>query len=1779
MITVLLNQFCRPTKSSKKSLLTFKNLLFLIMFSIYGLSVNAQVANYSYTGVSVASGGPAYPANIVGTALFGSTTWDDNVATAIPVGFTFTFNGSPYTTVNVSSNGFITFGATAPLATNYTPISSAATYAGAISAYGVDLSSNGASLDCRYITTGVSPNRIFTVEYQSVKRKLSGVVQAGTWNFRINLYETTNVVQIQYKVPAVAFAATPVATPVLGQIGLRGSTNSDYNNRSWPAPTPGNWPTASPIHNAGTANTDAVLTRGIATLTSATTMTWTPAPCTAPSSISVTTGSVTSSGATITWPASLPAPTTYGYQYYYTTSAVLPTGGTVPSAPDTFALTAAITGLNPSTLYYVYIRKKCDDGSVSGWSSAATFTTQCNPAPDPFLGTPYSQNFNASSPPTLPTCASGQNTGAGLAHPWITEAPTIPNWGFGDNHLSCASDGSNDTSAYYFTQGVTLTGGQSYRLSYKYGAYFALAYPEQSMEVYYGTSPLDSSMSNFLADHPVIKGGPFNNVINFIPVSSGVYYFGFHDYTAAGNDHTLLDDIKIEVTTCLQPTGLISGLITSNSALISWVAPSPAPANGYDYYINTTGISPNNGTVPTGSTSAGVIIANLSLLTSNTTYYYWIRSNCGSGDFSGWSVSGNFHTAVTPVTTYCTPAGTGFQDPFGITNVTMGTINNSTGLEAGNYGNYSALSTTIAIGAILPVSITYQTGFTYDTTIFVDWNNDGDFADAGESVVTGNSTNTIPSTLTLNFTIPAGAILGTHRLRIGGQDFGPVTDPCRVGTYQAFEDYSIYVIPTPPPLTLSASSVTICSGVPSVPITTITAGLAYYDIYVWSPSTNVSGTPASGYSFNPSSTTVYTLTVIKSSNFDTNTVRITVNVNQPPTPIVITPSISTVCQGQVPQTLLASGGIVSGATILAEGFNAITPPVGWVTTNTSTLGVPANADWKLRNSPFTPGGTWGQTISSNDASQFYFCDSDSQGSGSVTATTLTTPSFSLVGFTTASLSFWHYYRAFTNSSGTVQISTTSPTSGFTTLPSQTYTTTQGTQAGFVNVTVDLAAYLGQSNVYIRFKYDGTWGYGWAIDNFLVSGSTTSSITWLPVTGLYTSYTSSTVNTPYVSGVGASTVYALPNATTTYTASATSGLGCSASTTATVNVTPLVPGVITGGNQYICENTPASALTLTGYIGTIVRWEWSLSPTFASGINTISNILPTLSSGQIGLLTATTYFRAVVTTGGCANSTSNIAAIYIPTTTWQSPGVWSNGTPDSSVKAIFNYNFTSTLAGIQACAVEVISGNVVFIANSTLEIDNKLTVTGGTLTFNNTASLVQYNNVANSGSITYIRNTTPVRPLDYTYWSSPMELQEIHAFTNSTKYFYWDTTSYYNWRQIPSTPPYTMNQGQGYIIRSPIGTPAGTTIMPLSFYGVPTNGTITTPIVVNGANNLNLIGNPYPSAIDADYFLSTTGPNNGLINGAIYLWTHNTPMSGNAYTSNDYATYTLLGGVGTLPAPSGGVTPNGKIAAGQGFFVEGIVNGSVATFQNYMRIVGSNNQFFKTSTPHPAPIEKHRLWLDLSDQNGNFKQTLIGYIDGATSGKDNAFDGNYADGGTLINFYSLLANDRLAVKANGLPFNDQDLHLLGYNTTVAGTFEIQLSNFDGLFANQNIYLEDKLLNIVYDLKQSPYSFTTEIGTFEDRFVLRFTDSTLAANVNSFSNTNVIIFKNTSGIHVQSLQEKIKDITVFDTRGRTIYSNKSVNSKDFTISNLNASQQVLIVQTTSIEGVIVSKKIVF
>lgn len=129
-----------------------------------------------------------------------------------------------------------------------------------------------------------------------------------------------------------------------------------------------------------------------------------------------------------------------------------------------------------------------------------------------------------------------------------------------------------------------------------------------------------------------------------------------------------------------------------------------------------------------------------------------------------------------------------------ISNVTFGTINNTTTSTAG-YENFTSLSTNVIAGQTLPISVSISGGFASDVVrVWIDFNQDGDFVDGGEEVYVSPQG---AGPHVGNITISGAATLGATRMRVRMYDasLGANTTPCGNSTYGQVEDYTVNIQP------------------------------------------------------------------------------------------------------------------------------------------------------------------------------------------------------------------------------------------------------------------------------------------------------------------------------------------------------------------------------------------------------------------------------------------------------------------------------------------------------------------------------------------------------------------------------------------------------------------------------------------------------------------------------------------------------------------------------------------------------------------------------------------------------------------------------------------------------------------------------------------------------------------------------------------------------------------------------------------------------------------------
>ena len=613
---------------------------------------------------------------------------------------------------------------------------------------------------------------------------------------------------------------------------------------------------------------------------------------------------------------------------------------------------------------------------------------------------------------------------------------------------------------------------------------------------------------------------------------------------------------------------------------------------------------------------------------------------------------------------------------------------------------------------------------------------------------------------------------------------------------------------------------------------------------------------------------------------------------------------------------------------------------------------------------------------------------------------------------------------------------------------------------------------------------------------------------------------------------------------------------------------------------------ATQRTTTGYNSQV--WEYSSN---GSTWTSVGSVTPPSSFGSTiqtlpsisGLNNITTAFLKLTVTGSTGGGSSNnrldnvqLNATPIPvSTTWNGTS-WSDGLPTAPTEAIidgiYNSNAGGTQIGFTAKKLTVTTnGNLTINAGTNITVQDDV-INNGLLTVESNANLVQVNNTTNSGTISVKRETNQLMRFDYVMWSSPVDgTQTLTGFSPLTSvsptvrfYNYDSATNLYTSILDAATTEFT--NATGYLIRLPFDHPTAPTTWTGTFSGVPNNGPISLGSLTSGLYYAT--GNPYPSTISADAFIAANS-----LNDALYFW-----RKTNGATGSAYATYTTAGGTspapGTTASPSSGV-PNGTIQVGQGFIAK--ANGTSLVFNNTMRTTNTANQTFRsTSSELPTTIEKNRFWLNLSNATETIGQTLVSYMTGATNGLDAQIDGKYInDSATALT--SLIAGEEFAIQGKTLPFAASDVVSLGFKTETAGNYSISIFDKDGLFSDngQIIYLRDNLTNTIQNLNSGAYNFTSQAGVFNGRFDVVYQNA-LTTDVVDFTSNNVTVYNQNNVLNINSGSNTMSTVKVYDVLGRVLAQSNKVNATQAQI-NVPATNQTLIVQITSSEGIVVVKKV--
>jgi len=378
----------------------------------------------------------------------------------------------------------------------------------------------------------------------------------------------------------------------------------------------------------------------------------------------------------------------------------------------------------------------------------------------------------------------------------------------------------------------------------------------------------------------------------------------------------------------------------------------------------------------------------------------------------------------------------------------------------------------------------------------------------------------------------------------------------------------------------------------------------------------------------------------------------------------------------------------------------------------------------------------------------------------------------------------------------------------------------------------------------------------------------------------------------------------------------------------------------------------------------------------------------------------------------------------------------------------------------------------------------------------------------NGTLTVNGKSTVERYTDMQKWhyiSPPLSNATSNMITGQGQnlYFYNETSQ--QWSSAGTGDPLIVMKGYNiYLPWSDI-----TEI----FTGEINTGSKSIEVTANG-NGWNLVGNPYPSAIDWDASSGWTKTN---INDAIYIWNEDI---------ENWATYI------------DGSSANGGsqyIAPGQGFWILATGTGTLGT-TNDVRVI--NDQSFLKDNNR----QDNKLKLKVSD-NTYSDETVIRFNNSATNNFDGGYDALKKFTNTYVPQVFTLSSDSVEMTINTFPAPTEDITLpLHFIVDHSGSFTITAEGQENFSGIQAIYLEDTKENQIINLNDTPeYTFAYSSGEAPDRFLVRFTTIITEENIiQQDQEDDILIYSSGNMICLESTAQNIisGEVRVYDLPGREI-----------------------------------------
>ncbi|WP_445747987.1 T9SS type A sorting domain-containing protein [Polaribacter sp.] len=507
-----------------------------------------------------------------------------------------------------------------------------------------------------------------------------------------------------------------------------------------------------------------------------------------------------------------------------------------------------------------------------------------------------------------------------------------------------------------------------------------------------------------------------------------------------------------------------------------------------------------------------------------------------------------------------------------------------------------------------------------------------------------------------------------------------------------------------------------------------------------------------------------------------------------------------------------------------------------------------------------------------------------------------------------------------------------------------------------------------------------------------------------------------------------------------------------------------------------------------------------------------------------------------------NWTGNIS------TNWNETGNWDNGIPTSDSNV-----FITDVTNDPIVTGSFNTGNITLQTGASIVINGAI-INKGITTINNDATLVTSSGDLN-GIVTYKRTLDFKAALAEGWYlvSSPVAGENMTSMRTNNSFLvspndntrigfatYDDSQATTKWNYFNTSSADALVTGQGYSAKL---SAAGN----ISFTGTINTTDVSVGVVLGGANNYNLIGNPFTSYLNTVDFLNDN--TNDLTTKDIWVWNQ---------TTNNYDVRNLLTTIVLAPA--------------QGFFVRANKATNLTIAESYQTSTG--DAFQKTS--------KTEITLNMTD-GANNRFAKIYYLDNATTGFDNGYDGETFGGVTnsLEVFTHLVENSEgKKYQVQSLPNSDFENMVVPVGVKAAAgkeiTFSLEAMNIpNGI----NVYLEDKLTNTVTLLSEANATYKVTLNDALDgigRFYLH-TKSSGVLGTETIALNNVSIYSiDASTLRVAGLSEGKASVKIYSILGKQVFENSFNASavKDLQLPKLASG--IYVVQLATEKGTL-NKKI--